>query len=72
MSSAESEKNADHKTIHGIMDEIHKLRGHEQIIESEDSYTPMTKEAMVEGIKKRKVELGEMAKNLFSSEQKDD
>jgi mevalonate pyrophosphate decarboxylase len=41
-------------------------------IESEDSYTPMTKEAMVEGIKKRKVELGEMAKNLFSSEQKDD
>jgi hypothetical protein len=73
LSSAESQPmNTDHKTIHGIMDEIEKLRGHERILQSEDSYTPMTKEAMVDGIKKRKVELGEMAKTLFSPEPKDD
>jgi hypothetical protein len=66
LSSAEADTNVDHKTIHGIMDEIQKLRGHESLIEAEDSYTPMTKAAMVEGVKKRKVELGKMAKTLFS------
>ena len=51
------------------MDEIEKLRGHERLLESEDAYTPMTKEAISDGIKKRKVELGKMAKTLFSSDE---
>jgi hypothetical protein len=66
--SGDSERNIDHKSIHGIMGEIEKLRGHERLLESEDSYTPMTKEAISDGIKKRKVELGNMAKTLFSSD----
>jgi hypothetical protein len=65
LSEPEADGNIDHKSIHGIMDEIQKLRAHESLIESEESYTPMTKEAMSEGVKKRKVELGKMAKTLF-------
>ena len=67
--SGDSEKNIDHKTIHGIMGEIEKLRGHEHLLESEDTYTPMTKDTISDGIKKCKVELGKMAKTLFSSDE---
>jgi hypothetical protein len=57
--------NTSHKTINGILNEIKELHDHEQRLNSEVSYTPMTKEALVDGIKKRKVELSDMAKTLF-------
>jgi|GWRWMinimDraft_15_1066023.scaffolds.fasta_scaffold35704_1 hypothetical protein len=44
---------------------------YEHHIETDDSYTPKTEEAIIVGIKKRKVEVSKSAKTLFPSEPTD-